>query len=223
MTTNVISGVVTHNNIKVSPRVTGYTTPGAWDLIVGRYGFTDSDGDHASDRTSWSLTGYDKANTTPIAGADGTLKQRIYFKATGTTDYVIGGYLDAAMTASLVISGTEATRSTGSTVTLSEENSSGLSGTVVIGDAATNDTWFIDVEIYYDLYDADVDSGSANIEGILVVEDDSDSALDMWKVIKTAEIVNIDQLIAQSSVDNVLEFYDRRTLIADLRAVGIYA
>lgn len=219
-TNNVIARNLVFNSIDLTNKVSGYTTPAQWDLIVGRYGFNDNGGDHTTDRSSWSLTGYDKDNTTAVAGTDGSITMRIYFKATGTTDYVIGGYLDEAMTASLVISGTESTRTTGSTVTLSEENSSGLSGTVVIGDAATNDTWYVDIETHYAIYDSDVDGGKENIRGFLSVEDDSDAADSVWKIAVQGEIVSINNLIDTAGIDNCVGTFNIETLRKDLLAVG---
>jgi len=205
------------NNVELNP-IAAYTTPKQYDCIVERYGFTDSGGDYATDRTSWVLSGYDGDNTT-LVDVDGVAKQRIYFKSTGTTDYVIQGYLDSAMTASLVISGTEATRTTGGTVTLTAENTSGLSGTVIIGDAATNDTWYVDVEYYHDKYDADVDSAANNIKGFLIYND-TDASDNNWQYAEKGEIVNLSILISLACVDNCTDIFKRNTLINNLRAKG---
>lgn len=218
---DVVSRNLKFNNVELNP-ISAYTTPKQNDLIVERYGFNDHGGDYASDRTTWVLSGYDGDNTTPIAETSTSpAKQRIYFKSTGTTDYVIQGYLDSAMTASLVISGTETTRSTGSTVTLTAENTSGLSGSVIIGDAATNDTWYVDIEIEHAMYDADVDSAAANILGFLNYND-TDASDDNWQYIESCEIVNINKLISLSCIANVSDLFQIDTLTNNLRAKGLF-
>jgi hypothetical protein len=151
----------------------------------------------------------------------GTLIQRLYFKAVGTTNYTLEGYLDVAMTASKVIEGS-VTRSTGGALTLAEANSSGLSGTVTIAAAATNDAgFFIDRLIYHDRYDGSVDYSSENILGFLYFQDLLDSTtLTTWQIAETGNIVNFDTLVSLACVDNVATASARVTLADQLRLRG---
>lgn len=218
--TDVFSSVLTWNNITLKP-VSGWT-PEQYDLVVQRYGFTDNGGDtdETANRSTWSLTGYASTNTTKVA-KDGVLTQRIYFKGViSGSDYVISGWTDAAMTASKVVEGTE-TGNNGGTVTLAEQNSSGLSGSVVLAAAAAADTWYVDVELYHDRYDGSADSAANNILGFLWFEDlTNESDIENWKYAETGSIVNFDGLLDVAGIDNVADVYARKLLRDQLRARG---
>jgi len=192
-------------------------TRAKYDIIVRRIGFTDT-GTYSAQRSLWVLTGYDSDNTLATTGG----KQTLYGAITGTTDAVVSLYSDAAKTA-LVAQGTETTRSTGGSVTLAEQNSSGLSGTMTVADACTNDTFTVDIEDYHDRYDADVDGAAANIVGIDngLSQDSTETGIvatySLMNLVYEADDVNLDEL----GKDNVDSQFLRRTLIDNLRLKNI--
>ena len=215
--TDVFSSVLSWNNITLKP-VTGWT-PEQYDLVVQRYGFTDSGGDHADERSAISLSGYATTNTTKVR-KDGVLTQRVYFKVTGTTDYEIDGYTGADFATGKVIEGT-ATRSSGGTITMTEANGSGLTGSITVAAAATNDEFFVDIELYHDRYDGSTDSAANNILGFLWFEDlPNESTIKNWKYAETGSIVNFDALLDVAGIDNVADVYARKLLRDQLRARG---
>jgi len=216
---NIISDISSYNNVNLNP-VAGYT-PTKFDLLVGRYGFFDNGGDatETANRATWALTGYTGVNTTKVSVSN-SLTQRVYFKGTIVgADYVINGWTDVAMTAAKVCEGTE-TGNNGGTVTLAESGSSGLSGSVVLTTVAANDSWFVDVVIYHDRYDGNVDYASLNIIGFLVLEDLDDSTLKVWKVAQSGFIVDYDNLLTAAGIDNVADVFKRNTLRDQLRLRG---
>jgi hypothetical protein len=215
---NIISGITSYNNVNINA-VSGYT-PDEYDLVVKRYGFYDNGGTYTTQRSAWSLAGYTGANTAEV-NVTNTLTQRVYFKATGTTNYEVSGWTTPAMTTAgdEVCNGT-ATRSSGGTVTLSAANTSGLTGSFTVAANATNDTWYIDIVIYHDRYDGDVDGASNNILGFLILEDLDDSSENAWKVAEAGTIVDFDELITEAGVDNVADVFKRNTLRNQLIARG---
>lgn len=216
---NIISGITSYNNVNINA-VSGYT-PDEYDLIVKRYGFYDNGGKYATQRSAWVLTGYTKTNTTLANDGTNGSVQRIYFKATGITDYEVSGWLSPAMTtAGDEVCNGSATRASGGTVTLSAANTSGLTGSFTVAAAATNDTWYIDIMLYHDRYDGSVDSASNNILGFLVLEDLDGSSENAWKVAESGTIVDFDELLTEAGVDNVTSVFDRNTLRNQLIARG---
>ena len=215
--TDVFSRVLSWNNITINA-VSGWT-PAQYDLVVQRYGFTDSGGDHADERSAISLTGYAATNTTDVR-KDGVLTMRVYFKVTGTTNYEIDGYTGADFSTGKVIEGT-VTRSTGGVITMTEVSASGLTGSITIAAAATNDEFFVDVELYHDKYDGSTDSAANNILGFLWFEDlTNESDIENWKYAETGSIVSFDGLLDVAGIDNVADVYARKLLRDQLRARG---
>jgi len=190
-----------------------------FDVLVRRIGFTD-DGDEADERTVWGFTAYTGSNTlTTNAG------QVLYVTITGTTDAVVSVYDDAAKT-SKVAEGTESTRSTGSAVTLAEENSSGLSGTVTLADGCTNDDFTVTIEDYHDRYDGSVDGAASNIIGIdnglatdftTTTEPTSTENRDIMNLVYQADSVKQDEL----GMDNVADHLTRQVFIDQAKIANI--
>ena len=191
--------------------VSGYTRA-EYDVLVRRIGYTD-DGDESDERTEWSLTGATDANTATEDGG-----QVLYVSITGSTDAVVTLYSDSARSAS-VAAGTESTRSTGSEVTLSATNGSGLTGVVTLADASTNDIFTLTIEDYHDRYDHDVDNALDNIIGIDngLLMDGTSPVKDIVGLVYEADGAKLDEL----GFDNVVGAFQRRTLIDNLKLKNI--
>jgi len=210
------------NNFELNP-LAAYTAlvPKQYDCIVERYGFDDNGGATAEEakRSTWVLTGYAGANTA-LVDASGVAKQRVYFKENGTGNtYDSQGYLTAAMDGDTVMECTPIERATGGTVTLGATNGSGLSGTYVVAANAVNDTWYVDIEVYHTIYDADVDSASENIIGFLTYNDEDTSA-NNWEYAEAGEIVNFNTLLATAGIANCVGLFKLNTLRRNLRVIG---
>lgn len=215
--TDVFSGVKTFNSVQINA-VTGFT-PDQYDLLVERWGFLDNGGDYTTERTLFTLAGYTGTNTDEV-DKDGVMTQRVYFKATGTTNYTVTGWKDAAMTASQVCGG-EIVRASGGAVTLSASNTSGLTGSFTASAAATNDEWYVDIVLYHDRYDGNVDYASLNILGFLWREDLKDeSAVTLWSYAESGTIANFDNLLDCAGIDNVADAFKKKTLRDQLRLRG---
>lgn len=219
--TDVFGKVTSFNSVSLNA-VSGFT-PKQYDLAVKRFLPYDNGGAaaRAAERSAWTISGYTASNTTAVTVAGVPIVGRVYFKAVGTTNYTLEGYLDVAMTASKVIEGS-VTRSTGGALTLAEANSSGLTGTVTIAANATNDAgFFIDIKMYHDRYDAAVDGSLNNILGFLYYQDlENDATLKTWSIAETGQIVDFDKLISLACVDNVVDIFTRNTLQNNLRDKG---
>jgi hypothetical protein len=195
--------------------VSGYTRA-QFDILVRRIGFTDGGATAtAAERSAWSFTGYTATNTDE--GTDG--KAKLYVKITGTTDAVVTVYKDAACTAS-VCGGTDAGRA-GGVLSLTELNSSGLTGSVTLDASCTNENFTMTIEDYHDRYDHSVDGSSSNIIGIDngLNQDITDVTADddIVELVYEADGVNLDEL----GKDNVNDMFTRRTLIDNLKLKNI--
>lgn len=222
---DIIGGSIGFNSVSINA-VTGFT-PKQYDCLVYRWGLYDNGGDttETANRGTWAITGFtDSGSNTDIVNVDGTLTQRLYFKGViSGSDYVISGWLDSAMTASKVLEGTE-TGNNGGTVTLAEQNSSGLSGTVVLAATAVADTWYVDRVHYHDRYDGTVDYASYNILGFLYYQDIEESTtLKVWQYIESCKVVDFEALLGLSCVDNVATSFARTTFQNQLRARGLFS